>query len=346
MNIALNNNEKLGLIGNLATMLNSGIPILEAVDSIGREVRGNQKVIMDTLHKDLNEGMTVSASLARFPRVFDKVAISLLQAAEESGTLDTSLRDLVASIKKDIEFNERVKGALVYPLLVMGVFGLVMLLIFIFVAPRIGKVFLNMKVTLPLATKLIINTSQFLLSKYLFILVGLTLLISLTVYVYQMHRKVLLNLIYSLPFFSGLARTIDLAKFCRSLALLLSAGIPITTALELAERTISKKDIELIIKHCRQKVSQGSRLSEGLRQHKHIPGIMISIVEAGERSGTLEKSMQELYEHFEREAGAALKMFTVMLEPVLLVVVGGMVGGIMLSIIAPIYGLIGQITPK
>ena len=148
----------------------------------------------------------------------------------------------------------------------------------------------------------------------------------------------------ALPMISGLARKIDLARFARSLFLLLNSGIPITSALELSQEVVMKKEIYDAIKHSRTLVQGGKRLSEGLKDYKGVlPSIMIKIIEAGERSGTLSKSMQDITEFMDYEVTNTLKTVTAMIEPLMLVGVGVLIGGMMVSIIAPMYGLISQV---
>jgi type II secretory pathway component PulF len=145
---------------------------------------------------------------------------------------------------------------------------------------------------------------------------------------------------------SGLAREVDLTRFTRSLYLLLSAGIPITQALELTENVVVKKDIQRAIIHTKNVVSGGKKFTEGLKDNKRvIPPIMIKIIEAGEKSGSLDQSMMDVSDYLDYQVSNTLKTLTALLEPILLVLVGVLVGGMMLAIIAPIYSMIGQVGP-
>lgn len=345
-NIALSSKDKLSLISDMATMLSAGIPILESVESLLETAKGNQQKILLQLKKDLEQGMNMSESFARFPKAFDPVTINLIHAAEEAGTLDATLKDLIVNIKKDIEFNDKVKGALAYPLVVFGVFCVVLIAILVFVIPRIGQVFSTMRIDMPLPTRILIAVSSFLLNYTLFVIAGFILLVVGLIVLYRSKRQALLNVIFSLPLVSILIRQIDLTRFARSMALLLASGIPVVEALELSNHVVSKKEITKVINYSHDKVSAGQELSEGFNHFKKIiPSIMVRITEAGEKTGTLDKSMQELADYFDYQVSNTLKTLTVLLEPIMLVVIGLMVGGVMLSIIAPIYGLISQITP-
>lgn len=342
--ITLSNNEKIALISNLSTMLAAGIPILEAVDSLLEDAKKNQKKVLETLRNDLMQGKQIHVSFARFPLVFDKVTINIIKASEQAGTLDITLRDLKTSLKKEMEFTDKIKSAFIYPIFIMVVFTAVLLMILIVVIPKISSVFTTLKVDLPLPTKILVFLSNTLLTYPLYVALG-TLVFLLTVFfLYKKQKRLLLRIFLLFPIISSLARDIDLTRFSRSLFLLLNAGIPITSALMLTEDLVMKKDVSLAIAHARETVVAGKKLSLGFKDAKTIfPGIMIKITEAGEKSGTLDKSMQDISEYLDYQVSNKLKIATALLEPIIIVLVGGLIGGIMLAIIAPIYGLISQI---
>lgn len=345
--IYLSSTEKLTLIANLSTLLTAGIPILESIESMLEEASGNSKKILETIKKDLNQGKTVSTSLARFPNAFDPVSVNLIKAAEEAGTLETTLKDLANTIKKDMETIDKVRAALTYPALVLMVFVFVVLLILIFIIPKIAEVFSKLKVNLPLPTQILIAISKF-INDYIVLFSGMVaVLIFLTYFLYKTQRKTFINLMFSLPILSDVAKKLDLTRFTRSMALMLASGIPINNGLELSEKVVNKTEIAQAIVHIRNKVVGGKKISEGLKDyHKIFPGIMILITEAGEKSGSLEKSMQDLSEYFEEVVTSKIKTLTTLLEPILLIVLAILVGGMMLSIITPIYQLIGNLGAK
>lgn len=343
--LRISTSEKLGLISNLATMLSAGIAILEVVDSLLEDAKGNQRKLLESLKSDLSQGSHVSDALAKFPNVFDKITVNLIKASEEAGTLDVTLTDLKSSIKKDAEFMDKIKGALTYPVLILFVFMGVLTMILIVVIPKISSVFLKLKVTLPLPTKILITMSQILTQYTIFVILGFIIVGIVVFFFYREKKRAFLHLLFMLPLVSTLAQQIDLTRFSRSLYLLLNAGIPITSALELAEEVVLKREVAVAITHCKEKVLAGSELSDGLKDAKNIfPNIMIKITEAGEKSGSLDKSMLDVSEFLDYQVGKTLQTLTTVLEPVMLIFVGVLVGGMMLSIIAPIYGLIGQVS--
>lgn len=346
-NIHLSNAGKLNIISNLATMLGAGIPLLESIDTILEEAKGAQKKVLQTLKDDVSQGKKISESFARFPETFDPVTINLIGAAEQSGTLDATLKDIIINIKKEMEFRSKIQSAMVYPAFVLVVFFGVLLLILTFVVPRIADVFSHLSVKLPLMTRILIWTSHFFLSHIPHVIIGLIVIVTTVVILYKKKRQFFLNLIFSLPGFSGLAKEIDLTRFSRSFALLLNAGIPIFSALELAEKVVVKKELKMMVRTAKETVAGGKKLSEAFHTYKKIlPGVMVRMTQAGEKSGSLAKSMQDLSEYFDERVSKKVKTMTTLLEPVMLVVIGVMVGGMMLSIVAPIYSLVGSISVR
>ncbi len=345
--LRIKNNDKLALLGNLSTMITAGIPILETVDSLLEDSKGNTKRILTVMREDMVQGQHVYTSFAKFPEVFDKVTVNVLKASEEAGTLDVTLKDLKTQIQKEMEFNDKVKAALIYPVVIVVVFMGVLLLILVVVIPKISTVFSRLNVNLPLPTKVLIFTSNLLLDYTIVVLGVIAALVTSFIFVFKAQRRRILNVFYAIPIIKNLVKEIDLARFSRSMYLLLTSGITITNALDLSEEVVRRKDIAAAIKYANETVLGGKNLSQGFKdQKKYFNSIIIKIVEAGEKTGTLDKSMQDISEQQDYRVTNSLKALTTLLEPVMLVVVGLLVGGVMLSIIAPIYGLIGQVSGR
>lgn len=342
----LSTSEKLGLIGNMATMLTAGISILEIVESLLEDSKGSQKKILEQLKADLVQGNHISTSFEKFPNAFDRVTINLIRAAEEAGTLDVTLKDLKENIRKDAEFKDKIKAALTYPILIVFVFFGVLIMILIVVVPKISVVFSRMNVTLPLPTVILIYMSNMLLAYTIPIIAGFSTIVFLIMLLYRKNKRKFLYILFMLPVVSRLAKEIDLARYSRSMYLLLNAGIPITSALELASEVVLKEDVAKAIKRIQEMVISGKKISEGLKDAKKIfPSIMIKITEAGEKSGSLDKSMLDVSDYLDYQVSNTLRTVTALIEPIMLIVVGILVGGMMLAVIAPIYGMIGQVAP-
>ncbi len=343
-NISLSSSDKITLVSNMSTMLSSGIPILETIDSLLEDSKGNQRKVLQTLREDLGQGQHVYITFSKFPRIFNKVTVNIIRASEEAGTLDIALKDLKDSIKKEVEFNDKIKSALIYPIFIMVIFICVFLVILVFVVPKLATVFSRLNVSLPLPTRILIFLSDSLIRYTFPIIIGIAVFIAGIVYLYRINKRIFIGAFLSLPYLSRLAEEVDLTKFTRSLYLLLNGGITITSALELTQDIVVKKSIKKAIKHSKEGVLAGKRLSQGLKDYKNvIPLVMIKIIEAGERSGSLDHSMLDVSEYLDYQVSSTLKTVTALIEPLLLVIVGVLVGGMMMAIIAPIYSIIGQV---
>lgn len=342
--VTLNNKEKVGIISNLSTMLSAGIPLLDTVESILEGSKGNQQKILEILRDDLTQGKHIYSSFSKFPRVFDKVTVNIIKASEEAGTLEITLKELRASIQKEIELADKIKGALAYPFLILVVFTAVLFLILSFVIPKISAVFLRLQISLPLPTKVLIALSNFLLSYTVFIFMFFIVIGVLSFWAYKKRKKEFMRIILSLPFVSTFTKKVDLQLFSHSLSLLLHSGIPITGALDLTEDVVVRGDIARAISYAKESIVAGRKLSEAFREKKNIfPTMVVKITEAGEKTGSLDKAMQDISEYLEYEISNTLRTMTTMLEPVMLVVIGTLIGLMMLAIISPIYGLISQV---
>jgi len=346
-NVSLSANDKMALMSNMHTMLAAGIPILETIDSLLEDAKGNQKKLLEELKQDLIQGQHMYFTFSKFPKIFDNVTVNIIKASEEAGRLDITLKDITQNIRKEMEFNDKIRSALIYPFFIMGVFIAVLTVILVVVVPRISTVFVRLNIELPLPTKIMIFMSNILLNYTILVILGLAALISGTIYLYKSNKKLFINGITAMPYVSKLAQEIDLTRFTRSLYLLLTAGIPITNALELSQDVVVKQNVRRAIIHIKNVVLSGKKLSEGLKDNKRIvPPIMIKIIEAGEKSGTLDQSMADVSEYLDYQVSSTLKTLTALIEPIMLVLVGILVGGMMLAIIAPIYNLIGQLGPR
>ena len=344
--VKLGNSDKVALIGSLATMLTAGIPILDVVNSLLEDSKGGQLKILTALHEDLIQGKHIYVTFSKFPQVFDKVTVSVIKASEEAGTLDVTLRDLKQTVQKEIEFSDKVRSAMIYPVFIIFVFLAVLLMILVVVVPKITQVFMRLRVDLPLPTRILIFLSDLLLKNTIAVIIGLGIVIIGSIFLFRRQKGRILEVFYEFPVVKTLIQEIDITKFSRSLHLLLSSGLPITAALELTSDVVIRRRTADIVRQSREMVFAGKKLSEGFRVAKgYIPSLMIKLMEAGEKTGTLDKSMQDISEYYDYEVTNTLKTLTALLEPILLVAVGIVVGGMMLAIIAPVYGLIGQVGP-
>jgi type II secretory pathway component PulF len=341
--LTLSNSEKLGLLSNLSTMVNAGLTMAEAVESLLEDATGNLKTVLAGIEADITQGKPLHFALSKYPRIFDRVTVAIIKASEESGTIDVVLKDVKNTLKKDIEFSDKIRSSLTYPAVIMVVFFGVMTLLVTFVIPKIADVFLRLKVTLPLPTKILIGVSNLVLHYTIPTLLVLGGSIGGLIFLYKKQRKLFVSVLLNFPYISTIARQVDLTRFSRSLYLLLISAIPLYSALELTQEVVVKKEVKEAIMRAREYVASGKRLADGLRGQKGIPSLMVKIIEVAERSGSLDKSMQDLSDYFDYQVTTTLAYMMTLLEPVILVFVGVIVGGMMMAIIAPIYNIIGQV---
>lgn len=342
--IRLSSAEKIEFFSNMHTVLRAGIPILKGVESLLEDTKGNLKTVLSELRSDLIAGRRVYTTLAKFSSSFDKVTVNLTKASEEAGTLETTLCDIKENMRSEMEFSDKVRSALIYPLFVLLVFLGVMIMMFFVVVPKISQVFSKLSVNMPITTKLMIIMSDFAVKYYVYIIIVSALGLFAVYLIITRKRKWIVYIMSRLPLISGLYKKIDVVRFSRSMSLLLASGIPIVTALELSSEVVNRRDMNKLIKDSVAVVLSGGELGTGLAKHKGImPNIVVKLIELGEKSGGLEKSMTDVSEYMEYEVSKSLKSITAMIEPIMLVFVGLLVGGMMMSIIAPIYNLISQV---
>jgi type IV pilus assembly protein PilC len=345
--IYVSNTDKLILFSNLSSLLSSGIPILEATDIISDDAPKSLQPILNQFKQSLTQGKTLASTLSLFPNSFDPITISLVETAEKSGNFESILKDIVADIKRDMELSEKVKSAAAYPLVTAFVFLVILVVILLYVIPKVAEVFGRIKVAIPLPTQILFAISANLLIYWpVFLSIAVLLLIGI-ILLLKYKKCFIISVLITLPIIKGIAKNMDLARFTKSLSLMLSAGIPITEALNLSAKLINNRNLRIAINNIAELVSKGQNLGDSLgNQRNQFPRVMINMIKAGEKSGSLEKSTYDLSEHFNMLVESSLKNLTTLMEPFLLLFMGTLVAGLMLSVIAPIYQLIGSIKPQ
>jgi len=346
----LNSEEKLTIVENLSIMSSSGIPIVEALEAIKQDLQKNSSEgILGSISKKIQEGSSLAEALEKFPNIFDKVFISTVKAGEASGNLDKALRELSISLKREIELESSVKSALLYPILVITVANLVLLVILFFVIPRIAEVFINLRIPLPIATKLLLIFSLY-LTKYklvFFILLFIFIFLIFSTFKNKKTKGLVLNLFNNLPIIKPLILKIDLIRFTRTFSTLLGSGVPIIEACDLSAQVISQNNLKKVALSLKNDLAAGKNLSDALKSHKgFFPGVLAGMVATGEKSGNLDKTLIDFSDHLQDKVSLQVKNIATLIEPILLIIIGIAVGAIIIAIIAPIYQLIGQISPQ
>lgn len=324
----------------LASLLKSGMPILQALDVMSRQTpnRYFAKVIAET-SAGVKNGRSMSSCLADYPKVFPPLYVAMVHAGEESANVREMLVELSEYLKAQDELITKVRSAMVYPLFMLGMGIATAFFILTFVLPKITRLFTDMQQALPWPTRVVIGISDALRAGGLWTVVAVLAVILLANRWRQSApgRMAISRIVLALPFLRNLFLKIDLARFCRTLQLLLRSGLPITQAIEISVPTLSNQLLKREIFACAQGVTAGETLGDCLRKSALMPEMMCHLTTVGEESGTLPEALGDITESFEQEIGEATKVATTLLEPVMILTVGLMIGFIIFAMLMPIF---------
>lgn len=336
----------LGPIANftrqLATMISSGLPLTESLVVLERQTENERlRVVIKQLGDDIQGGQTFAGSLSKHPGEFSIAYINIVKAGESSGTLDKVLAKLADTLEKDREFQAKVKGAFVYPVIILIAMALVIGVIMIFVVPKLSELYTQLNIDLPLPTKVMIFLSKFVAGFWWLIIIaffGLSILL-------RRYRKtesgalVVDRIILKMPIFGKLNRDSSLTEFTRTLAALISAGVPILEGLKISGDVASNATHRLAVKKATALVEKGAQLSKALGQDATFPAIVPQMVAVGEETGKIDDVLNKVSNYFELEVEHQVKNLTAALEPIIMIVLGVMVALLVISIILPIYNI-------
>lgn len=339
--------QKLVFARYLAVMLKAGLNISEALEIIYDQGTGRFKRIIYKVMKSVNSGNTLSSSLSKFPKVFSSLFINAVYAGEASGTLEQNLENVAEQLKREKELISKVKGAMVYPIIVLvATFGLGLAMAFL-VLPKITPLFDNMGMDLPFTTRILIRSSDIVQEKgfFLFAVIIFSCFFSYWFLRRKFLRPVTHWVLLRVPIIKDIIRNVNIARFCQVFGTLLRSGLNIDEALKITKRAVGnyyyQKKIEIIC----NRIGQGSPLSENLENFEaYFPKLVISMIKVGERTGKLEESLFYLSEFFDIEVDNSTKSLSTAIEPILLIGIGIAVGGMALSIITPIYQMTGNVS--
>jgi type IV pilus assembly protein PilC len=327
-----------------ATMIDAGLPLVQALDILSTQVEN--KVLSNTLQQvksDVESGATYADALRKHPKVFTELYVNMVAAGEAGGILDTILNRLATYIEKAMKLKKKVKGAMVYPAVVTTIAVLVIAIIMIFVIPTFAKMFTSLGGTLPLPTRIVINLSNFIAG--IGGLIVLLAIVAVVVFISQVRRTekgkhVIDKLLLRLPIFGSLLNKVGVAKFTRTLGTLVSSGVPILDGLEITAKTSGNKVIEYAIMDVRKGVVGGKTLAEPITKAAVFPPMVTHMIAVGESTGALDAMLSKIADFYDDEVDAAVSNLTAMMEPLLMVFLGGAVGFIVVSMYLPIFRLI------
>lgn len=336
--------DKMLFTKHLGVMLKSGIPISEAVASLKDQSNNPQfRKVLEEVYSDINNGKSLENSLSKHKDVFDSLYLGLIATGEKSGNLDSNLEYLATQLKKTYEFNKKVAGATLYPKIILAATIIMGGSIAIFVLPQLTGLFESLDVELPLSTKILLFIANMMKNYGILIIggvIGLGVFISFilkTAPVKPYWHRVLL----SVPVLGKLNVSFELTNLCRNLGIMLKSGLTITSALETQYDATSNLVYKDYLKRLLKSVEKGKKLSEEMvsAKYKFIPSIAIKMINVGEETGKLDETLLYLGDFFEEESDDIAKNLSNTLEPILLLIIGAIVGFVAMAIISPIYQL-------
>jgi len=339
--------EKALFANKLAALVDAGVPIVRSLDLMARQQRMPLfKRALTAVSTDVNQGGSLGAALRRWPKVFDKLTIAMVEAGEAGGVLDESLRRLAKLLEGNAKLQNQIKGAMGYPVAVLVIAVLVFLGMTIFLIPTFAGIFEDLGAELPLFTQLMVDLSKLLRSSF-----SLLLVMALVVggwlfsryYATSEGRRRVDGLLLQLPLFGDLIQKTATAKFCRTFSSLTRAGVPILLSLEIVQETAGNAVIADAIVASRQDVQEGIPLSVALGRKQVFPELALSMLAIGEETGQMDTMLSKVADFYEDEVEAAVKALTSMLEPAMIVIVGGIVGSILLAMYLPMFSIFDQI---
>jgi type IV pilus assembly protein PilC len=331
-----------------SVMIDAGLPLVQCLEILASQQENKvfQKVLTAT-RGQVEGGATLSAAMRSSPKVFDSLYVNMVEAGETGGIIDTILQRLSTYIEKNVKLQRAVKSALVYPVGVLTVAGGVITLLLWKVVPIFATLFAGLGVDLPLPTKIVIALSNFIGSYFgLVILAGVIGgIFGLKVW-YQtpQGRMVLDTIVLKLPVIGPLMRKIAVARFTRTLGTLISSGVPILEGLDITAKTAGNAVVEQALQKVRRSLEEGKSLTEPLKESEVFPGMVTQMIAVGEQTGAMDAMLQKIADFYEEEVDAAVKDLLTALEPIMIVFLGVVVGGVVISMYLPLFSLIGKLS--
>lgn len=338
--------EKLLITTYLATMIRAGSPIVSGIDVLLNDARNKNFIrILQGIKEGMEKGQPLSQTLTQFPDSFDETFTSIIKAGETSGQLENVMEGLSDKLKRDQEMISRIKAALAYPIVILVALVLVGGVMMIFVLPKLINSFLQVKVALPWTTMVLVRLSNFFMAHTLIAAASFFSGFVAIVFIVRTRtaQKVLVKIGTVVPITKNVFYAIDMARLTSTLSILLKTGVPIERSIAISSDVVSNEKLKELLQNSVKQITQGVTIAQSLRQKKGmIPEIMIKVIQVGEETGTLDKSLDALTDSFDEEVRNRLQALSVMIEPVLMVFVGIVVGLFVYSILIPIYQVVSS----
>jgi type IV pilus assembly protein PilC len=330
-----------------SVMIDAGLPLVQCLEILaGQQENKTFQKILNGVRASVEGGATLSASMKQHEKVFDPLYYNMVEAGETGGILDTILQRLSTYIEKNVKLKRAVKSALIYPIAVMGIAAMVIILLLWKVVPIFVDLFNGLGVDLPLPTRIVIAMSHFVGSIYGLMIVVFAIGAGVALkfwYATPQGRFAIDTVLLKLPVLGLVLRKIAVARFTRTLGTLISSGVPILEGLDITARTSGNAVVERAIAQTRKAVEAGRSLVDPLKETDVFPGMVTQMIGVGEQTGAMDAMLQKIADFYEDEVDAAVKDLLTALEPVMIVFLGIVVGGIVISMYLPLFSLIGQL---
>ena len=323
-----------------STMIDAGLPLVQGLTILAEQTENKTfQNVLKRVTKDVEGGSSLAEALKKHPKVFDALYFNLVAAGEIGGILDTILQRLAAYIEKAEKLKTRIKGAMTYPIIVVAIAVLVIAVILIFVIPVFQEMFSSFGKALPVPTQIVVNMSDFLKGNIHYVIVGFIVF----VFAFKKYRNTKKGrkqtdaLALKLPVFGNLLKKTAVARFTRTLGTMISSGVPILDALEIVAKTSGNVVLEEIIYEVRSSIAEGQTIAEPLSEAAIFPRMVVQMISVGEATGALDTMLNKIADFYDDEVDAAVEALTSMLEPLLMVFLGGAIGGLVIAMYLPIF---------
>ncbi|MCP9817009.1 type II secretion system F family protein [Synechococcus sp. GreenBA-s] len=339
--------EKAIFANKMAALVDAGVPIVRGLDLMANQQRLPMfKRALTAISSEVNQGGSLGAAMRRWPKVFDRLSIAMVEAGETGGVLDETLHRLSILMEDVAKLQNQIKGAMGYPIAILVIAVSVFLGMTIFIIPQFAAIFKSLNAELPIFTQLLVDLSGLLRSSFsIFLVAGIFAIVWLFGRYYSTPQGKLTvdrNLL-KVPLFGDLLQKSSTAQFCRIYSALSRAGVPILLALDIVKETSGNAAIQLALEQARTEVQEGVNLSGALSTKKVFPDLALSMLTIGEETGEMDKMLSKVADFYEDEVSTTVKNLTSMLEPAMIVFVGGMVGALLVAMYLPMFSVFDKI---
>jgi len=329
-----------------SVMIDAGLPLVQCLEILAtqQEHKNFQRILLQ-VRQDVEAGSTLADAMRRHPKAFDNLYVNMIAAGEAGGILDTILQRLSVYIEKAVKLRSQVRAALIYPTAVIVIAAIVVAVILLKVIPTFAALFTSLGAELPLPTRVVINASNFLARYWWAFLAAIaaTIFGVRRYYATYKGRRVIDGLLLKLPVLGMILRKIAVARFCRTLATLTSSGVPILESLDITARTSGNAIVEDAILETRKSVEGGKTIVEPLRDSNVFPNMVVQMIGVGEQTGALDIMLNKIADFYEDEVDAAVAGLVKLLEPIMIFILGVVIGGIVIAMYLPMFTLINKI---